>query len=131
PVEGEVLTPHSTEVLLYHPTMGDWRTHTGVDFSAEIGADVVASAEGTVLEVFTDAMSGVTIVIEHGNDVVTTYANLAPNPSVIEGEYVSSGQLIAVVGESALAEVNSPPHIHFEMKRDGVSVDPVAYLQVR
>lgn len=129
PTVGEVLTPHSVEVLRYHPTMGDWRTHSGIDISAQLGDDVCASAEGVVIDIFSDDLMGITIMIEHPNEVITTYANLAPNPSVIVGEYVSTGQLIAVVGNSAIAEVNSPPHIHFEMSKNGESLNPEDYLK--
>ena len=49
PVAGEVIKPHSPDTLLYSATMGDWRTHEGVDIAARLGTRVLSCANGTVL----------------------------------------------------------------------------------
>lgn len=64
PVEGSVDRDFSLEVFAYDETMGDWRTHEGIDINAQLGAPVSACAKGTVTDVTTDDMMGVTVTVE-------------------------------------------------------------------
>ena len=128
PLQGEVLRGHSLETLAYDPTMGDWRTHEGLDLVAQAGAVVMAAGAGEVLAVYEDDLMGTTVTIDHGNGVTSLYANLAARPTVAEGDTVRAGDTIGAVGTSALAESALPSHLHFAMKMDGVPIDPTAYL---
>ncbi len=128
PVKGTVLRPFSVETLSYDVTMGDWRTHGGVDIAAELGWNVIAAGEGQVAEVYEDAMMGVTVVVEQPDGVVTTYSNLAPDPAVAVGDQVDTGTIIGQVGESAMAECDLAPHLHLEMAANGEQTDPLLYL---
>ena len=67
PIEGNVDRDFSLEVFAYDATMGDWRTHDGLDIAAELGTPVAACAKGTVTDVSTDDMMGVTVTVDHGN----------------------------------------------------------------
>ena len=84
PVEGEIQRDYSMDALQYDPTMSDWRTHDGLDLSAEIGTKVSAVRNGTVLRVFSDDLYGTTVVIDHGSGLVISYANLEQVPTVYE-----------------------------------------------
>ncbi len=128
PAQGEVSRLHSLEVLSYHPVMGDWRTHQGIDITCAFGSPVMSVAEGEVVDVFAHDMTGTTVVIDHRNGVQSTYANLGEFPSVSTGDWVQAGQIIAVVGDSALAEKGSEPHLDFSMTENGEAKDPLAYL---
>ncbi len=128
PCFGEITQNHSLDVLVFHPTMGDWRTHNGIDITAEAGTAVMAVADGEVTAVFTDDMMGTTVVIAHGEEVESTYANLGEFPTVSLGDWVTAGKIIAVVGNSALAESGNEPHLQFSMTKAGEQVDPMAYL---
>ena len=128
PLQGEVLRGHSVETLSYDPTMGDWRTHEGVDLVAQAGAVVMAAGDGRVLAVFEDDLMGTTVTVDHGEGVVSVYSNLAAQPTVAEGDTVRAGDTIGSVGESAMAESALPSHLHFAMKVDGVPADPMEYL---
>ena len=127
PLRGEVLTAFSMEELVYSPTLGDWRTHNGVDIAAQQGTTVLAASAGTVLSVTDDPLMGATVVLEHDNGYQTTYANLQARPNVEAGETVSAGQIIGAVGTTAAAEAGQP-HLHFAVTRDGKAVDPNEYL---
>ncbi len=128
PTQGEILQAHSLEVLSYNAVMGDWRTHNGIAISAPEGAEVLAVAEGQVLSVVEDDLTGVTITMMHQNGVESAYANLAPTVYVAEGEWVLAGQILATVGNSALGQGGSDPHLSFTMSQSGYPVDPMDFL---
>lgn len=128
PVVGEVDIPYSMDALVYHSTMGDWRTHDGVDVLAEEGTYVRACAAGTVAEVYEDRLYGTTVVIEHGAGLVSYYANLQAEPVVKQGDTVLAGDVIGGVGDTALCESAQSPHLHFAMSLNEESVDPSEYL---
>ena len=128
PVKGAVLADFSLETLAYDETMGDWRTHSGIDIAAAPGTTVLAAADGTVSKLYADDLMGTTVVIDHGNGMVSTYANLQTVPTVAEGDVVHTGAVIGAVGSTAIAESGRPSHLHFELYEDGIAVDPELYL---
>lgn len=129
PLKGDVLAVFSMDTLVYSETLGDWRTHDGVDISAKPGTTVQATSAGTVLSVTDDALMGTTVVIEHKNGYQTTYANLQASPAVKAGDTVTAGQVIGAVGTTAAAEASRSPHLHFSVSQDGKAVDPNEYLK--
>lgn len=128
PVNGAVIASFSVETLLYDETMLDWRTHEGLDLAASVGTRVLATAAGTVSEVYDDDLMGTTVVIDHGEGLVSVYSNLTSVPSVSEGDSVYTGDIIGSVGDTAAAESGRAPHLHFAMYKDDVPVDPEDYL---
>lgn len=128
PVNGEIIRDYSLEVVAYDETMGDWRTHEGLDLSAPLGAQVLAVADGTVSAVYADPLMGQTVVIAHDGGVNSLYANLTTMPTVEVGDTVTTGMVIGSVGKTAIAEGEKASHLHFEMTEAGISVDPENYL---
>ena len=128
PVKGEILTGFSVDALAYDPTMGDWRTHSGIDIAAAEGIQVLATAKGTVLSVAEDDMMGVCVTIDHGDGLVSVYANLDPEVQVVEGDSVYTGDIIGQVGNTAIAESALPSHLHFAMVKHDLPADPMGYL---
>lgn len=128
PLDGEVVTAFSMDQLVYNPTLQDWRTHDGVDISAEAGTTVLAACAGTVLSVSDDALMGTTVVVNHDGGYQTVYSNLQAAPNVEAGESVSAGQILGAVGATAAAEAAQGPHLHFSVSKDGESVDPREFL---
>lgn len=99
--------------------------HTGIDFAASIGSNVYASADGVVCEVtYSDKSYGNRVKINHGNGVITLYAHLS-TIDVKEGDEVTAGQVIAAVGSTGNS---TGPHTHYEVRVNGVQVDPAPYL---
>ncbi len=121
PVDGNVERDFSLEVFAYDATMGDWRTHSGLDIGAELGAPVNACAGGH--------MMGVTVRVDHGRGMESVYSNLAESVNVKAGDQVEAGDLLGTVGTSAISESASPSHLHFELVEYGVSIDPLHYLE--
>ena len=128
PLEGDVLSSFSQEKLTYSQTMGDWRTHEGLDIAAEAGAPVSATQAGSVTAVYEDDFLGTVVVVSHSGDLATRYANLAEEPTVAVGDTVDAGQTIGYVGDTALLETAEPTHLHFEVYENGNAVDPLDYL---
>ena len=128
PVEGAVARDFSLEVFAYDDTMGDWRTHDGIDIAAEVGTQVIAACSGVVTAVRDDDMMGTLVTIAHDDGYETTYANLRSSPGVGEGQYVSAGEVIGAVGSSSIAEFSMPAHLHFSVSKDGVPCDPAEFL---
>lgn len=128
PVKGTVVRDFSLEVLAYDETMGDWRTHSGIDIAADVGTQVCAVSSGTVEQVYQDDLMGTTVVIGHGDGLQSVYSNLASTPTVEAGDEVSPGSVIGSVGQTALAEGDREAHLHLEMTQDGIAVDPEQYL---
>ena len=129
PLRGAVVSAFSVDELLYDETMGDWRTHAGVDLAAEAGTQVMAASAGTVSAVENDPLMGTTVMIDHAGGYRTTYANLQAVPTVKVGDAVSAGQIIGAVGHTAIAEASVASHLHFAVEKDGDAVDPQTFLK--
>lgn len=128
PVNGAVIAPFSVEALAYDETMRDWRVHEGIDVYAAEGTRVLATAAGTVSEVYSDELMGTTMVVDHGEGLTSVYSNLAPETAASVGDEVFTGDIIGAVGSDAAAESGRDSHLHFAMYKDGEPVDPEKYL---
>lgn len=128
PLNGEIEMPYAADTLLYNRTLSDWRTHEAVDIAAELGAQVMATANGRVEQIYSDDLFGVTVIIDHTGGLKSVYSNLAEMPTVAVGDSVVAGEIIGSVGTTALAETNAGTHLHFAMTLDGQSVDPLEYM---
>ena len=129
PVEGEAVAAFSATELTYNEAMGDWRTHNGVDLAAQLGEQVCAMQDGDVLTVSNDLLLGTTVTLNHGDGVMSVYANLDPEVDVEQGQRVSAGETIGHVGQTAVGERREGAWLHFAVMKDGETVDPMAYLE--
>lgn len=128
PTIGNVSKSYSVDVLVYSDTMEDYRTHSGIDICAGTGEGVMAAADGVVSEVYTHPMMGYTVVVRHDGSAETVYQNLAEDIAVSVGDTVKSGEVIGAIGDSALIEIAEEPHLHFELRVDGKTVNPLDYI---
>lgn len=131
PVGGEIVKPYSMDVLIHSETMGDYRTHSGVDLSAEISSPVFAYTDGVVTSITKDAFMGTTIELEHEYGLKSYYMNLSSEipEHIIVGANVKAGDVIGAVGSSAIVEIADEPHLHFELRVDGKLIDPSKELE--
>ena len=129
PVSGEVLRPYSGSELVYDETMGDWRTHTGIDIACAEGDSVYTIAPGQVTGVFSDGMQGNCITVKHAGGLVSTYCGLAQNGTMQVGMELQAGDAVGAAGSSMLAESAQPCHLHLEITRDGAHIDPMSILK--
>lgn len=131
PVSGEISIDFSDTVPVFSETLNDYRTHLGVDISANLGDKVLAVADGVVTNVWDDPFMGTCVSIEHSGNAVSIYKNLDPTvrDGIIIGASVKSGDVIGAIGESAMNEIADEPHLHYELKVDNKHVDPKGFLK--
>lgn len=106
------------------PFTGNSAFHEGLDFSAETGAPIYATAEGIVTEAEQTNAYGNLIKISHGSGLETRYAHCSELLAKV-GDKVSKGQLIARVGNTGRS---TGPHLHYEIRLYGAALDPRKYL---
>ncbi|SFT66210.1 Peptidase family M23 [Lishizhenia tianjinensis] len=100
------------------------KMHWGMDFTADIGAEVYSTGDGVVVEVVTNSWGyGKEIVIDHGFGYRTRYAHLSKF-EVKRGDKVKRGDLIGLVGSTGKS---TGPHLHYEVEKDGHKVNPVNF----
>lgn len=128
PVAGKVIGKFSGDQLVFHEASGDWRTHNGIDLAAKDGESVRVCADGVVEKVYADSM-GNSVLVDHGNGFQTVYANLAEVPAELAGKNVKAGDEIGKVSSSALSDLTSEPHLHFEVIRENQRTDPMEYMK--
>lgn len=137
PLEGNVKKEFDDSKPLYNQTLDQWETHEGIDIEADLGTEVKAAEAGKVVKIFKDdkitstlnkSGYGVTVIIDHGNGYQTVYCNLAEDLKVKEGEKVTKGQVIGVVGDTSVREsvAIEGSHLHFMvLKKNGKDYIPV------
>jgi len=107
-----------------HPVLGGRRGHKGVDLAAPTGTPVYATADGFVSKADWFSSYGKYISIEHGASLQTRFAHLS-DMVVSAGDKVKKGDLIGYVGSTGRS---TGPHLHYEVRVDGVAVDPSPYM---
>lgn len=128
PVFGAITFDFSMDKLVYSKTLDEWRTHSGVDFAADRGTPVKAVADGVVFEIKNDPRYGIMVLIDHQNGIKTVYANLASDDIVMPNQIVKQGEVIGSVGNTATFESIEQSHVHFEVLKDNLPVNPANYL---
>lgn len=129
PVEGEIMKVYAKDNLVFSNTLQEWTTHLGIDIKADKTTVVKSAEAGTIKTIKNDPRYGLTITIEHDNGYQTVYANLLSSEFVVEGEKVEKGQSIGTVGNSATFEIADEAHLHFEVLKDGVQIDPTTVIK--
>ena len=122
PLRGKVNSAYGTRT---HPIFKTKTTHTGLDIDGNKGDPVRAAAAGEVLYTGWLRGYGQVVIIDHGGDLTTVYAHLS-GIDTTENAKVKAGDKIGRVGSTGVATGN---HLHFEVRVDGNTTDPMKYLQ--
>lgn len=125
PVIGDVVKNYSNHHVAKNETLGDWRTHDGVDISAKVTTPVKCVADGVVENIYDDDLFGRVVVVSHSGDLKSYYCNLNKLVNVEEGQELSAGHVVGSVGATAGSESSLPEHLHFAMSRGGEWIDPL------
>ncbi len=107
-----------------HPVLGQRMGHKGIDLAAPTGTPIYATADGTVSRAGPFSTYGNFVSIEHGGKIQTRYAHMS-RIAVTAGTAVKKGDIIGYVGSTART---TGPHLHYEVRIDGQSVNPVPYM---
>lgn len=101
------------------------KDHYGIDIVANANESIKAALDGTVIMADWTVATGYVIAIQHQNNLITFYKH---NSVLLKkvGNFVKAGDAIAIIGNSG--EMSTGPHLHFELWKDGVPVDPELYM---
>ena len=127
PVNGSVSQNYSDTTLVWNSTLGQYEVHLGVDFTGD-DLSVFAAEAGTVGDVVNDVLDGTYVVIDHEDGYQTRYYSLAEDVKVKKGDKVQKGQLLGTMAATRGSESLASNHLHFEMSKDGVDIDPLTVL---
>ncbi len=116
PVTGVISSPFG---------MRDGRPHEGIDIAVEEGTPIRVSAGGRIAFAGPRGTYGLAVIVDHGGGVRTLYAHCS-RVLVTEGKKVDAGDIIALSGNTGRS---TGPHLHLEVLKDGVPLDPLPYLQ--
>ena len=131
PVVGSLITDFSDHKVVKNETLGDWRTHDGIDIKASATTPVKCVTDGVVKEIYEDNLLGTVVVVEHSGNLESYYCNLNKVVNVSVGQQLTIGHVIGSVGATAISESASEEHLHFAMKKDGEWVDPIETMGVK
>lgn len=121
PTSGVVTSSYGPRI---HPIKGQVGFHTGVDIGAGYGTPIKAAASGTVVVAGWVSGYGKTVIIDHGNGEQTLYGHTS-SYNVSAGQTVKQGEVIAHVGSTGNS---TGPHLHWEIRKNGQHVSPMAYV---
>lgn len=108
-----------------HPIYKIEKPHLGLDFTSPVGTKIHATGDGTVeFAGYNTSGYGIHVIIDHGYGYATLYGHMSVL-KVRQGQKVKRGDIIGEVGSSGLS---TGPHLHYEVHKDGVPVDPVNFL---
>lgn len=107
-----------------HPLFGDERPHSGIDIAGSAGSEVLAADSGTVAVATYSSSYGNYVTIYHSNGDYTLYAHMS-SLAVSAGQSVTQGDVIGYVGSTGWV---TGPHLHFEIRVNGSTVDPLSYF---
>jgi murein DD-endopeptidase MepM/ murein hydrolase activator NlpD len=121
-----LLMPLKADFRVARPFVADGLTtaHVGVDLACPQGTPIFAATDGVVLNSGEFGSYGNMVLIDHGDGFASLYGHNSVNV-VHEGDHIKAGQPIARVGQTGRA---TGPHLHFELRYNGVAVDPAPYL---
>ncbi|MDR0652798.1 MAG: peptidoglycan DD-metalloendopeptidase family protein [Synergistaceae bacterium] len=122
PLRGKITSPYGTRT---HPVFKTKATHTGIDIDGENGDPVRAAADGEVLYTGWLRGYGQVVIIDHGGDITSVYAHLS-GIDTADNAKVKTGDKIGRVGSTGVA---TGSHLHFEVRVNGNTQDPMKYLQ--
>ncbi|MFZ1742878.1 MAG: M23 family metallopeptidase [Pontixanthobacter sp.] len=122
PLNNSALT--SNYGMRTHPVLGGRRAHKGVDLAAPVGTPIYATADGVVSKAERFSSYGLFVSIEHGAQLQTRFAHMS-RIAVADGERVKKGDIIGYVGSTGRS---TGPHLHYEVRVDGVAVNPIPYM---
>lgn len=107
-----------------HPIYGDLRFHYGADLNLTTGEPITAFADGCVSWAGEISGYGLTIMIDHGQGISSLYAHCS-SLETSAGDSVQKGQIVALAGSTGNV---TGPHLHFELTKDGMYLNPELYL---
>ncbi len=126
--EVEIVTGY---VFCKDATLGHYHFHSGLDFAADAGTEVVSCLDGTIESIVEgDRLNGTTVTIAHDNGIKTVYSYIDAAEGLEAGQSIARGEVIGTIAEANGAEFALGPHLHFAIYDDGELANPEDYLEI-
>jgi len=119
PISGRLSSSYGYRV---HPVLGGVRWHNGIDLAAPAGTPIQATSDGRVERAGWNGGFGLMVELDDGDGTETLYGHMS-RLAVAKGETVEKGDVLGYVGSTGLS---SGPHLHYEIRRNGRSIDPAS-----
>jgi len=120
PVSGRVTSPFG---MRFHPVLHRYKLHTGVDFGVGTGTPIHSAGNGVVVHAGWWGAYGNAVIVDHGGGITTLYGHMS-RVSARRGQVVQRGTVLGLVGSTGWS---TGPHCHFEVRKNGVPVNPMSY----
>lgn len=120
PVVGRVTSPFG---MRFHPVLHRYKLHTGVDFGVGMGTPIHSAGNGVVVHAGWWGAYGNAVIVDHGGGITTLYGHMS-KVMCRKGQSVSRGDVLGLVGSTGWS---TGPHCHFEVRRNGVPVNPMGF----
>lgn len=128
PVDGNVILSFSMDQTVYFSTLDQYKYNPAMIIEGAIGDEVVSAATGEVVSIETSAQTGTTVRMSLGNGYEAVYGQVK-DVCVQKGDRVAKGSLIGYVSEPTKYYSVEGPNLYFQLLKDGVSVDPMEYME--
>ena len=127
PLYGDLIMNYSMDKTVYFKTLGQYRYNPALVIKAEVGTDVISSANGVVKEVYSNKELGNAIVLEIGEGYELTYGQM-DNIAVNAGDVVETGTFLGTVAEPSVYYSSEGSNLYMKMTKDGIPVNPMDVL---
>ncbi len=128
PMEGDVILNYSMDSTVYFATLEQYKYNPAVIIAGEVNDKVYSVARGKVTDISSNEVTGCTMTVDLGDGYEAIYGQLK-EPNFAEGDYVESGHVLGFVGEPTKYFSVEGSNLYFELRKDGVPVDPVEFFE--
>lgn len=127
PMEGNVILDYSMDSTVYFATLDQYKYNPAVIIAGDVNSKVYAVAKGKIQSIETNEVTGCTVTEDLGDGYLAVYGQLK-EPEFAVGDYVEAGHVIGYVTEPTKYYSVEGSNLYFELRKDGVPVDPIEFL---
>lgn len=128
PLQGNVILNYSMDATIYFPTLEQYKYNPAVIIEGDVNSDVYSVARGKVTSVRNDEVTGCTMTVDLGDGYQAIYGQLK-ELNFKEGDYVEAGHVLGYVGEPTKYFSVEGSNLYFELRKEGVPVNPIAFFE--
>ena len=128
PVNGAVIMSYSMDKTVYFQTLDQYKYNPAVIIAGEVNDKVYAVAKGQIKSIKNDEVTGCTVTVDLGDGYEAVYGQLK-ELNFAEGDYVEAGHVLGYIGEPTKYFTVEGSNLYFELDKDGIPVDPIAYFE--
>lgn len=128
PMEGNVILNYSMDSTVYFATLDQYKYNPAILIGGDVNSKVFSVAKGQITSIVNDEVTGCTMTVDLGDGYEAIYGQLK-ELKFAEGDYVESGHVLGYVSEPTKYFSVEGSNLYFELRKDGVPIDPVAYFE--